>query len=72
VQRHAQRVRWHELLRGPPSEEIVMSIASAIAAEHGEEKRKEWLSKLEVARAAMDWTLVDALIEEMARFYFDE
>lgn len=49
-----------------------MSTASAIAAEHGEEKRKEWLSKLEVARAAMDWTLVDALIEEMARFYFDE
>jgi len=49
-----------------------MSIASAIAAEYGEQKRKEWLAKLEAARLAEDWALVDALIEEMARFYFSE
>ena len=44
-----------------------MSIATAIAAE-----RKEWLAKLEAARAAEEWALVDALIAEMTRFYFSE
>ena len=32
-----------------------MSIASATAAEEGENKRKEWLYKLEAARTAEDW-----------------
>ena len=49
-----------------------MSIATAIAAEYSEMKRKEWLAKLEVARAAEEWVLVDALIAEMTRFYFSE
>ena len=49
-----------------------MSISSSFAAEYGEKKRKEWLAKLEAARAAEDWDLVGVLIAEMRRFYFSE
>lgn len=54
------------------SVEIVMSIASSIYSEYADGKRKEWLAKLEAARAAEDWAMVDALIAEMTRFYFSE
>ena len=49
-----------------------MSIASSIAADYGEAKRKEWLAKLEAAETAKDWDAVKALIEELRRFYFSE
>ncbi len=52
------------------NEDIDMSIASDIAAEHSESKRKEWLAKLEVAYAEKDWGKVKLLIEEIQRFYF--
>lgn len=49
-----------------------MSIASSIAADFGNEKRKEWLSKLEAAYEECDWLKVEKLIAEMRAFYFSE
>ena len=49
-----------------------MSIASEIAAEYGEKKRIEWVTKLEVAYNAKDWNAISLLLEEMRRFYFSE
>lgn len=49
-----------------------MSISSAIAAEYGEVKRKEWVAKLEAAYAARDWAAVEVLLSEIQRFYFSE
>jgi hypothetical protein len=49
-----------------------MSISSAFAAEYSNTMKEEWLAKLQAARDAKDWAAVDALIEEMADFYFSE
>ena len=49
-----------------------MSISSAIAAEYGEQKRKEWVAKLNSAYKERNWEAVHALLKEMRKFYFSE
>ncbi len=51
---------------------INMSIASSGYADHANQKREAWLTKLKQAHAARDWTLVQKLIAEMADFEFSE
>ena len=49
-----------------------MSIASAIAAEYGEQIRKEWVVKLNSAYKERNWDAVPALLREMREFHFSE
>jgi hypothetical protein len=49
-----------------------MSIIGSIHAEYGNEKRKEWLKKLENAYSLYDWDMVETLIAEMKAFRFSE
>ena len=49
-----------------------MSLASAVAAEFGEKKRLEWVSKIEVALAEKNWDKLKTVLEEMKKFYFSE
>lgn len=49
-----------------------MSIASAIAAEHGNKVRESWLKDLKEARESQDWAKIDALIARLEREHFSE
>ena len=49
-----------------------MSISSAIAAEYGEQIRKDWVAELGSAYARKDWDAVHALLKKMRKFHFSE
>jgi hypothetical protein len=49
-----------------------MSIMNCVAAASDEKRKNEWLAKLEQARDTKDWSLVDALIQELREFSFEE